>query len=51
VEPGEDDEVYQDDELSCSFNIDPDSTLNSLLGDTNDVIVLEERKQAARKKK
>jgi hypothetical protein len=50
VEPGEDDEVYQDDELSCSFNIDPDSALNSLLGDTNDVIVLEERKQAARKK-
>jgi hypothetical protein len=23
------DEVYQDDELSCSFNVDPDSTPNS----------------------
>jgi hypothetical protein len=45
------DEVYQDDELSCSFNIDPDSTLNSLLGDANDVTVLEQRKQALRKKK
>jgi hypothetical protein len=23
------DEVYQDDELPCSFNVDPDSTPNS----------------------
>jgi hypothetical protein len=44
------DAVYQDDELLCSFNIDPDSTLNSLLGDANDVTVPEERKQALRKK-
>jgi hypothetical protein len=44
------DEVYQDGELSYSFNIDPDSALNSLLGDANDVIVLEQRKQALRKK-
>jgi hypothetical protein len=43
-------EVYQDDELSCSFNIDPDSTLTSLLSDANDVIVLEQRKQVLRKK-
>jgi hypothetical protein len=38
------DKVYQDDELSSSFNIDPDSTLNSLLNDANDVIVPEQRK-------
>jgi hypothetical protein len=44
-------EVYQDDELSCSFNIDLDLALNSLLGDANDVIVPEQRKQALRKKK
>jgi hypothetical protein len=41
VAAGEVDEVYQDDELSCSFNIDLDSTLNSLLDDANDVIVPE----------
>jgi hypothetical protein len=44
-------EVYQDDELPCSFNIDLDSALNSLLSDANDVIVTEQRKQALRKKK
>jgi hypothetical protein len=44
------DKVYQDDELSYSFNIDPYSTLNSLLSDANDVTVLEQRKQALRKK-
>jgi hypothetical protein len=49
VEAREVDEVYQDDELSCSFNIDPDSTLNSLLNDANDVTFPEERKQALRK--
>jgi hypothetical protein len=38
---GEVDEIYQDDELSYSFNIDPDSTLNSLLNDANDVTVPE----------
>jgi hypothetical protein len=43
------DEVYQDDELSCSFNIDPDSALNSLFGDANDVIVPEQRKQTLKK--
>jgi hypothetical protein len=51
VAAGEVDEIYQDDELSCSFNIDTDSTLNSLLGDANDVIVLKQRKQTLRKKK
>jgi hypothetical protein len=40
VVAGEVDEVYQDDKLSCSFNIDPDSALNSLLGDANDVTVI-----------
>jgi hypothetical protein len=46
----EDDDVYQDDELSCSFNIDPDSALNSLLGDANDVTVPKKMKQTLRKK-
>jgi hypothetical protein len=50
VAAGEVDEVYQDGELMCSFNIDPDSTLNSLLNDTNSVTVPKERKQALRKK-
>jgi hypothetical protein len=41
VSAGEVYEVYQDDELSCSFHIDPDSTLNSLLDDANDVTIPE----------
>jgi hypothetical protein len=45
------DEVYQDDELPCSFHIVPDSALNSLLSDANDVIVPEQRKQSLRKKR
>jgi hypothetical protein len=44
------DEVYQDDELPCSFNLDPELALNSLLGDANDVTVPEQRKQTLRKK-
>jgi hypothetical protein len=44
------DEVYQDDELPCSFNIDQDSGLNSLLDNANDVTVPEHRKQTLRKK-
>jgi hypothetical protein len=44
------DKVYHNDELLYSFNINPDSTLNSLLSDANDVIVPEQRKQALRKK-
>jgi hypothetical protein len=51
VPAGEVDEVYQDDELSCSFHIDPDMALNSLLGDANDVTVPEQRKQCLRKKR
>jgi hypothetical protein len=51
VPAGEVDEIYQDGELSCSFNIDPKLTLNSLLGDANDVTVPEQRKQTLRKKK
>jgi hypothetical protein len=43
-------EVYQDDKLPCSFNIDLDLTLNSLLGNANDVTVPKQRKQALRKK-
>ncbi len=44
------DEVYQDDELSCSFNINLYLALNSLVGDANDVTVPEQRKQTLRKK-
>jgi hypothetical protein len=50
VAVGEVDYIYQDDELPCSFNIDQDSALNSLLGNANDVIVQEQRKQVLRKK-
>jgi hypothetical protein len=50
VVPREVDEVYQDDELPCSFNIDQDSALNSLLDNANDVTVPEHRKQTLRKK-
>jgi hypothetical protein len=45
------DGVYQDDELSCSFNKDLDLALNSLVGDANDVTLPEQRKQTFRKKK
>jgi hypothetical protein len=45
VEAREVDEVYQEDELPCSFHIDPNSALESLLGNTNDIIVHEERVQ------
>jgi hypothetical protein len=51
VEAREVDVVYQDDQLSCSFNIDPNSSLESLLGDANDVTVHEERVQKLSKKK
>jgi hypothetical protein len=51
VEAGGIDEVYQDDELSCSFNIDPNFALESLLSDANDVIVPDERVQKLSKKK
>jgi hypothetical protein len=51
VEVGEVDELYQDDELSCSFNIDPNLALESLLGDTNDVTISEEMVQELSKKK
>jgi hypothetical protein len=32
MQVGEVDDVYQDDELPCSFNINPDLALNSLVG-------------------
>jgi hypothetical protein len=51
VEGEEVDDVYQNDELPSSFNIDPNSTLESLLNDVNDVIVPEERGQQISKKK
>jgi hypothetical protein len=51
VSVGEVDEVYQDDELPCSFNINPDLALNSLVSDANDVTLPEQRKQTLRKTK
>jgi hypothetical protein len=51
VESGEVDEVYQDDELLSLFDIDPNSSLESLLDDANDVTVPEEREQQISKKK
>jgi hypothetical protein len=51
VPAGEVDDVYQDDELLCSFNINPDLALNSLVGDANDITLLEQRKQTLRKTK
>jgi hypothetical protein len=51
VSDGELDEVYQDDELPCSFNINPNLVLNSLVGDTNDVTLPEQRKQTLRNTK
>jgi hypothetical protein len=51
VSDGELDEVYQDDELLCSFNINPDLALNSLVGDANDVTLPEQRKQTLRNTK
>jgi hypothetical protein len=45
---GELDEVYQDDELSCSFYINLDLALNSLVGDANDVTLPEQMKQTLR---
>jgi hypothetical protein len=45
------DEVCEDDELPCSFNINPDLSLNSLVGDANDVTLPEQRKQTLRKTK
>jgi hypothetical protein len=44
VSDGEHDEVYQDDELPCSFNINPNLALNYLVGDANDVTLPEQRK-------
>jgi hypothetical protein len=48
VSDGELDEVYQDDELPCSFNINLDLALSSLVGDANDVTLSEKRKQTLR---
>jgi hypothetical protein len=48
VSDGELDEVYQDDELLCSFNINPNLALNSLVGDANDVTLPEQMKQTLR---
>jgi hypothetical protein len=51
VPVGEDDEVYQDDESPCPFNINPDMAPNSLVGDANDVTLPEQRKKTLRKTK
>jgi hypothetical protein len=51
VSDGELDEVFQDDELPCSFNINPNLALNSLVVDANDVTLPEQRKQTLRNTK
>jgi hypothetical protein len=51
VSDGELDEDYQDDELPCSFNINPNLVLNSLVSDANDVTLPEQRKQTLRNTK
>jgi hypothetical protein len=51
VPAGEIDEVYQDDEFHCSFNIDPELALNSLLGHANDVIVPKQRNKLLARKR
>jgi hypothetical protein len=51
VPVGEVDEIYQDDELPCSFNINLDLALNFLVSDANDVTLPEQRKQTLRKLK
>jgi hypothetical protein len=50
VEVGEVDEVYEDNELPSSFNIDPKSALGSLPGDANDVTVPKETEHQISKK-
>jgi hypothetical protein len=51
VSDGEVDDVYQDDEFPCSFNINPDLALNSFIGDANNVALPEQRKQILRNTK
>jgi hypothetical protein len=48
---GEVDKVYQDGELPCSFHINSDLALNSLVSDTNNVTLPKQRKQTLRKTK
>jgi hypothetical protein len=48
---GEVDKVYQDGELPCSFHINLDLALNSLVSDTNNVTLPKQRKQTLRKTK
>jgi hypothetical protein len=38
------DEIYQEEELPTSFVIKPGATLNSLVGDGDDVIILQKEK-------
>jgi hypothetical protein len=45
------DEVYQDNELPCSFNINPDLVVNSLVGDAINVTLPKQRKQTLRNTK
>jgi hypothetical protein len=44
-------EIYQEDELSSSFNIDTELLSDALVGDQNDVVVPQKRKRVPRKKK
>jgi hypothetical protein len=44
-------EIYQEDELPSSFNIDTELLSDALVGDQNDVVVPPKRKRVPRKKK
>ena len=45
------DEIYQDDEVLNSFNVDDQVLPESLIGDRHDVVVPQKRKREPRKKK
>jgi hypothetical protein len=48
---GEIDKVYQEEELSTSFVVEPDPRLDHLVGDIDDIQTPEKRKQKPIKKK
>jgi hypothetical protein len=45
------DDIYQEEELTTSFVIEPGATVDSLVGDGADVTILQKRKRQSMKKK
>jgi hypothetical protein len=45
------DDIYQEEELTTYFVIEPGATVDSLVGDGDDVTILQKRKQQSVKKK